>query len=853
MRLRTGSQVPETATRSRGDLRPRVRLRPIALALLLLAAGSVDAVEGLPLSEALELLRAEGVPTLYTSGLVTDDLKVEDLPPPGPPRRRLAVLLAPHGLTAKAGPDGHWVVVRAREGTLEGAIVADPGGQPVDGATIHVLGPMLEARSDPTGRFRILRAPAGDDTLRISRPGFVDLEVPVEIPPGGLATVEIEMTIDADLHEEVFVSTTLEQPALGTWQAPSERHRSAVRLDQDLFEAAAEAPGSEGGLGNAFGVRGSDADRLTVVLDGVEVIEPFHLRTLGSPAGVVTPGAVAEISLHRGSPPLIYGDRAGGVLELTTRPPEGRFDGRLGLGDEAAHGSARGVLAAGRLRWSAAARHGRPDLPNRVSALEERPFFSDAVASISAVLGERHDLRLKCLWVEDEYHYDRVHPGFNTVRAIVGQRSDHVAARYLGTLGRHVLDVTTSHSTVDRKRFLGEDAGRILTFPSWQSGFAYYRIDDPRHTRRRALRLVSTSTVHDRLDLTLGAEVAEETTHYRYTAITGFRTPTIPVPDPGFDAGGQKTIVELVRQDEQAAFGRASLRLRADLSVELGLRWDRDELADGGQLAPRVAVTARRGSGVWRAQWARVRTGAATHELRLPDGLETLPEVEDTTHASLGFSRQRARTDLSIELYRQRVDDPRTRFLNLYEAVSRFPEIEVDRIRLTPERGRSEGLELQLRFRGRHWEGRTSYELSRSEDLLDGRWTPRRDDRRHRLRLALSAELPGSVRAELRWRGASGRPTTSIDPALALADFDAALGEVHAERLPGVHELDVRLSRVWSWRGWDLGVEGGIDNLTDRQNIVGYDLYSLSDPQTPSLTAELAPGRRLRWGLELSW
>ncbi|MCG8455498.1 MAG: hypothetical protein MI919_04385, partial [Holophagales bacterium] len=95
---------------------------------------------GMPLAEALEALRAEGIETIYTSRLVTAEARVEELPSPGSAEGRLRNLLAPFGLIARPLSDGRWSVVVAPPATVEGCLVSDPGGQPIAGASVAVDG-----------------------------------------------------------------------------------------------------------------------------------------------------------------------------------------------------------------------------------------------------------------------------------------------------------------------------------------------------------------------------------------------------------------------------------------------------------------------------------------------------------------------------------------------------------------------------------------------------------------------------------------------------------------------------------------------------------------------------------------
>lgn len=71
---------------------------------------------GLPLEKALEDLKGRGLKLVYSSALVRPEMKVAAEPLGSGPREVLEKLLAPHGLAAKAGPDGTVLVVKGARG-----------------------------------------------------------------------------------------------------------------------------------------------------------------------------------------------------------------------------------------------------------------------------------------------------------------------------------------------------------------------------------------------------------------------------------------------------------------------------------------------------------------------------------------------------------------------------------------------------------------------------------------------------------------------------------------------------------------------------------------------------------------
>ncbi|MEM8932698.1 MAG: TonB-dependent receptor [Acidobacteriota bacterium] len=827
--------------RSGDHLRSQV-LNGLMVVGLAVASAASGETAGVGLVEALEQLRSAGVETLYTSRLVTADQRVDHVPARDlSPRHRLRRLLAPHGLAAEAMPDGRFVIVAARRGGLEGVVRAAPGGDPLPGATIRLA--TRRVVSDPLGRFRLHAIAVGEHEVAVSRPGYRPTAVSLTVADGSMRRLEIELTIDTDVRDEIFVSTTPAEPSLGTWRLRSSDRDSAARSDPDLLTAVGRSPGTTGDLGVSFGVRGGAADQVTVVIDGMELVEPYHFRDLGRLAGVVTPSAIAEVELHRGVPPIVFGDRAGGVVEMVTDTARDRFGGRWIHGVEATQAAVDGSAGSGRWRGLAAYREGRPDLPRELAELDGRPLYWDAVAKLNVTLGERHESSVHAVSTEDEYSFIRDDPAIPAQVLGIVQDSLQVAARHQAVLGRDHLITAFAADIETRRTRAGVEVDPQILLPPSEEGS--YSVSDGRATVRAEWRLGYRAQVSERLDVSLGVEANDEQTIYDYYRFADFFQPDERVHD------WEGTI----RQRLRTAFAQATWRPRAEWTLSAGLRVDTDAQQSGSTVSPRVALGVDWGPGILRARWARIRTPPSTYALPLADGDRTLPPVELSDHVAIGYAMDDARGHWAVEIYQHRASQPRWRFENLFKPISRFPELEIDRLRIAPETGRRQGVELRRTLRGDRWQAQGVVEVGRAEDRVEGVWRPRRGDHRYAAHLWWSRELSPAMSLDVAWRGHDGLPTTRFDVAAAREDFAAGLGELYGDRLPADHQLDVRWRQRFGWRGLEMVVELGVDNAYDRRRVRGFDLLALADPSAPprELPPELGLGRRWRWGVEIAW
>src|SRR3989442_5855439 len=247
---------------------------------------------GRPLVGALEDLRTRGLNLIFSSDLVRPDMMVATEPPVAAPRQVLGQLLSAFGLEARDGPAGTILIVRAAVSGHGGAREAD---QPV---------PSIPALRE---RLRVGASPRGE---------------PEPVTTLGREDLERLPTVGDD--------TSLKMAWLP-------RIASADRSAQ-------------------FSIRGGEPNEALVILDGLAIDEPFHLKDFFAFSSIVDGRAIDRVDVLTGIFPAEYGDRASGVIDLSTDEPSdaGRTafglslvntsalsEGRLGDGGGSGLGSAR--------------------------------------------------------------------------------------------------------------------------------------------------------------------------------------------------------------------------------------------------------------------------------------------------------------------------------------------------------------------------------------------------------------------------------------------------------------------------------------------------------------------------------
>ncbi|MBP7611420.1 MAG: Plug domain-containing protein, partial [Steroidobacteraceae bacterium] len=94
------------------------------------------------------------------------------------------------------------------------------------------------------------------------------------------------------------------------------------RLAEDVLKAVHRLPGAaSNGLAGLAHMRGGDTNETLVILDGLPLYEPFHLRMLQSPSSVLDERIVDGLDVFAGGFTAEYGDRMSAIIDARTLRP----------------------------------------------------------------------------------------------------------------------------------------------------------------------------------------------------------------------------------------------------------------------------------------------------------------------------------------------------------------------------------------------------------------------------------------------------------------------------------------------------------------------------------------------------
>jgi outer membrane receptor protein involved in Fe transport len=848
-------------------------LRVILLLCILCAVPGLAADEdtrgysGRRLTEVLAELREGGLNLVYSSAVIRPELLVEEEPRSEGLRAILDEILEPHGLVARDAPGGNIVIVAAGDvhdkqpiGRLRGLVTTSgvpAGTHPV---TVTVEGTGLETQTSQGGRFVINGVPAGRWAVAASSDGYLPHRIEaVEVLPGETARVRFDLKpVSIFLHEVVVTPSHIrilqEQPEVRQFLSRQEVSQMPHAAD-DLYRAVKRLPGTAGGDYSAtFNIRGGEQEEVLVILDGVELYEPYHLKDFQSVFSIIDSEATGGVDFLTGGFPAEYGDRMSGVIDISTTTPSEITSTTLAVSTMNARVLSEGSFNDGRGGWLVSGRAWYPDEARRQVSSSADELFSDyydLLGKLEHRLGSRSTLSLNLMSAYDDL-------GFLTVDPL---DREQVKARYQSHQLWFNLHTDWSEKLYTRTVLFGGRITRERDGGVEDVDDGILTVADDRDFEFAGLRQDWIYELSDRHVVKLGFKLERQKADYDY-----FNELLVPNPDEGGGplVPGSRTEVRL-RPDGESYGVYAADRFRpaASLVVELGLRWDKQSWLDDEQLSPRVnlmySVASRT---TLRAAWGRFYQSERLNELQIEDGVTEFFPAQLAEHWLASIEQVfGAGLALRLEGYYKDLSGLRPRYENLFNPLELFPEAQPDRVLIEPSEGRSWGTELLVKGSvGRRVNWWASYARAKAEDLIDGSWQPRNWDQRHAATFGVNFELPR--RWNINFAGAyhSGFPTTEVAGELVVdedgeLDVELVFGPRNGARYSSYRRFDVRITKRFPTRTGDLTLVFEVLNLFDEKNVCCTDDFEFDIEEDGTVTvirdlrhwAPLIPTIGVRW------
>lgn len=746
-----------------------------AAIVLLLSIGQVALAAGFigrRVSDVLDQLRSEGLTFIYNTDIVSETLIIS-VEPRAVSGTALAVeILRPHGLVLTEVAPRMFAVIRAAPPAAPAA-----SRSPRTVASMDAAGPVEEVVVQ-TSRYALASDITGSHA-------FLD---------------QVQVT-------------------------------NLPRLGDETLQAVQRLPGAAvNGLSSIGPIRGGVPNETAILLDGLRLYEPFHLKNYLSPVSLLDSRLVAGLDVFFGGFPVNYGDRMSAIVDARSiRPSLPRYY-ELGLSLFHASALAAASFADERAHVLLSARRSNLGELSRFAENDfGKPEYSDGFARLDYTFDESTRGALSALLSHDRITAIR---SSGTERA----RDESSNVYTWATLEHDWSSAITSRAIVSWTEVSDERRGQVND-PGRRSGV----VRDDRSFDVIGLRIDNewrTAALTHRF----GVEARRLWAEYDYAADVRFE-PDFPFPGSAPSTNARSTVLH---PDGYEASGYWDARLMPNRlwTLEGGLRIDTqtyDGSGDSAQWSPRLSVLYNAGENTrLRASWGRFYQSQGINELQVEDGVDRFYPAQHAIHSI--FSVEHAFTtqlDARLEFYRKDYGQVNPRFENLFDPLVLLPEFEFDRIRIAPARARADGMELWLNWRpAGHWSGWLSYTWSQVRDRIDGEDIYRSWDQRHAVSLGV-AWVSGPWSVTLADAYHTGWPTTqlSLAPAPAAGDSPVVVGPRNALRYEDFNSLDLRITRTFVLPRGQLDVFVEATNLSARENPCCTD-YRIVQTDNGAVTLE---------------
>ncbi len=598
----------------------------------------------------------------------------------------------------------------------------------------------------------------------------------------------------------------------------SEELATLPQIGEDLYRTISRLPGlGSNEISAKFLVRGAPNRQVLARLDGVDLIEPFHLKDYDGALSIVDLDTIDSVDLVTGGFTAEYGDRLAGVFTMETLPaPPSDYRTMLGISVTNLRAMSQGTFAGGDGDWLFTARRGYIDLALKLGGSESKdsPTYYDLSAKVQYRLSPHQTLSLHALYAADTFAKsdESDKPDFKS-----SYDSAYLWARWQGDFG---------------ERLSGEG---VLSFSqlNWhREGVGFFdqihpfSLRDDRRLTDVGLRSDWTLNLTPRALVRSGFEVKSGEARYDYDMS---RTQWSLVN------GDLLTITRVLdyhlRPDGyyEAAYVAPRFQPWTPLVIEPGLRFEHHTHTGDSLWSPRLNASLVFGRTTLRAAWGIYQQAQGLQELSVQDRETRFNPAERAEQRVLGVTR---RLDSGIELraeaYERLGSHLRPHWENRLDPIDLFPEAEYDRIRLAPTSSRARGIELMAASRAnRRFGWSASYAYAINEELAGGQWIPGKWDQRHTFYADVTWAPTPVWQLSASWQIHSGWPYTDQNFFLQTLNNGAVIttwtyGPYGGLRAPTYHRLDFRATRAYRLRHGTLRAYVDIFNAYNQKNEVGF-------------------------------
>jgi len=798
---------------------------------LLLTVISVD-LQNISFEEALKVISDKGNLKLnYNRSRIPVDKKVSLRMINVPVIKALLKILNDTGTSLKVTEQGLLAIIYSKEkyGEISGTVINEESGEFLVGANVVIVGETLGSATDLQGRFVIPKLPAGLYSLEASMMGYGSSRVEnIIVTQNSSVKLHFEL-VDTLLSIGAIIVTPghfslMEKKPSSSKALLAEDIRSFPQIGEDIHRAVTRLPGVTGNdLSAKFNIRGGAYHEVLVLLDGMELYDPFHLKDLDGFFSIIDVEAIRNIEMITGAFPAQYGNRLSGVFDMRT--VNATIDNSvtsIAISFLNARFLTQGGSANGKFNWLFLIRKGYLDLLLRWLNPDDKiePVYYDLLTKFQYNINSRNSISANLLASDDKVILTETADGL--------EFSTNYGNIYSWLNWHAQFRPKLLTQTVFYYGKVGQQ-GNVYQIPLLDAEFEGELLVK-QNLKFYGLKQDWSFELSDNMLLKWGFDVKNFTADYNFY----FRKPITIGHENGNEIYDYQTTKNTADPfgTEYGIYLANRFRLFNPFTLEIGLRYDIASWTLDKNISPRINIVYDLSKmTALRIGWGKFYQTHGIHKLNLFDGDKRFYPAELAEHRVLGIEHEfEGGLNIRVEAYQKNLSNTRPRYQNFRGfTLNPLAMIHDDRIRVEPAWGESRGFEIyvkQDRTDKLSWWASYSYAVAR--DWINGRMTPRNFDQRHTIYLDLNYRPSKKWSFNVAWQFHTGWPFTESYLNVVnqfsdgYIDYEWIPGPLNAQQLPDYHRMDIRLARIFYTSHGRISTFIEIRNIYNRRNIREY-------------------------------
>ena len=790
-------------------VQPGKPLKILSFLLFLIFISPVQAAESQTLSQVVSQLESQGLRIIYSSDVEQQvgQLNLETIS-----LSTLRQALEKSGLIMRE-TEGIWVIAFPSaqvSQSISGRLLA-VDGQPISGGKISLADSEQVISSDPDGWFRLSNV-AKDAVLVIEASGYrrQNILTSVSMP------TEFILIPNAWIENIIVTGSHYRFPFQSETSSHFNLHADEIQrtptLGSDALRVANRLPGTSSvGVSSKPRIRGGLQDEVLILMDGVELLEPFHLADFHQGYSSIDSRTIESFDIYTGGFPARYGNRMSGVMSIDIERELPEFPREIGYSKFSRFANIQGENTGEHpLHWMASVREGDLDeLTEFLEPLVGKPRYLDAMVRTNLQISDNSEFILGSILARDDNEF------FDEEENASSSNDNYY---YWGKFNTWINDQFQASLILNRVT-LERNKDELSFEEDGKAGFVSFSQDVEKTSLLNQYTLTREKNLYE-----FGIEFSYFSADYLYVAdfdrgefaaLLGnqqFLSATIQSRPSGWSSG---------------AYLGADLKLSDNFSLQPSLRWDWQNYyfnAARDQISPRLGLSYQQYDNTrWWISVGRFYQPQGVNELQLLDGEAGFFKPQRSDQLIAGLDWHGNSLTFKAELYYKRYRDQKKRFENLFNPFVLIPEIEPDRVALEPEKAFARGIDLELRSDfGEYTEGVIRYSYMDVKDRINGHWAPRRWSQENTVNAIVSWQKNElTLSAALSWH--SGWRSTFLPESIP-QDTSVAIEQVlNNTELRSYLSLDISASHSWEVGATQITLYGDVTNVMQRDNISGVD------------------------------